>query len=211
GVPGRAIEIYTRRRRVIFAFPTSDGLFAVFVAWPAEELAAVRSDIETQLLAAVDEVPELAERVRGGRREERFRGATDLPNFLRRPYGPGWALVGDAGCHKDPFLALGCCDAFRDAELVTDALDAALSGRQPFDEAMAGYEERRNAATMADYRENLEFARFGAPPAEQVRLMAALRGNQEATNQLFLAREGMIPPESFFNPENLGRLMAAAG
>ena len=210
GVAGRALEVHVRGQRVIFAFPTSDGLFAVFVAWPAAELAAVRSNIEGQLLAVVDEVPELAGRVRGGRREERFRGATDLPNFLRRPYGPGWALVGDAGCHKDPFLALGCCDAFRDAELLTDALDAALSARQPFDEAMAGYEERRNAATLADYRENLALAQFLPPPVDQVRLLAALRGNQEATNRLFLAREGMIPPESFFNPENLGRIMGAA-
>ena len=34
--------------------------------------------------------------------------------------GRGWALVGDAGCHKDPFLALGICDAFRDAELLAE-------------------------------------------------------------------------------------------
>jgi flavin-dependent dehydrogenase len=58
--------------------------------------------------------PPLAERVRAGRREECFYGTADLPNFFRKPYGPGWALVGDAGCHKDPFLALGICDAFRD-------------------------------------------------------------------------------------------------
>jgi flavin-dependent dehydrogenase len=44
-------------------------------------------------------------------REERFYGATDLPNFYRKPYGEGWALVGDAGCHKDPYMALGISDA----------------------------------------------------------------------------------------------------
>ena len=57
----------------------------------------------------VDGVPSLGERVRAGRRADRFYGATDLRNFLRKPYGPGWALVGDAGCHKDPYLALGIC------------------------------------------------------------------------------------------------------
>ncbi len=211
GVANRGIEIYTRRQRVIFAFPTNGGLFAVFVAWPSAELPAVRADIEGQLLAVVDDVPELAERVRAGRREERFRGATYLPNFLRRPYGPGWALVGDAGCHKDPFLALGCCDAFRDADLLVDALDDALSGRRPFEEAMAAYERARNEATMADYQENLAMARFMPLAEQQIRLMTALRGDQDATNRFFLAREGMIPRESFFNPENLGRLMAAAG
>ena len=58
---------------------------------------------------------------------------------------------------------------------------------------------------------NLDLARFTPPSAEQQRLQAALHGNQEATNQFFMAREGMIPPETFFNPENLQRIMARAG
>ena len=70
----------------------------------------MRADIEGRFLSAVDQIPALAERVRAGRREERFEGTTDVPNFLRTPCGPGWALVGDAGGHKDPFLALGICD-----------------------------------------------------------------------------------------------------
>ena len=45
-------------------------------------------------------------------------------NFYRRPYGDGWALVGDAGYHKDPILAIGISDAFRDAQLLADASDA---------------------------------------------------------------------------------------
>src|SRR3712207_9569636 len=38
----------------------------------------------------------------------------DLPNFFRKPHGSGWALVGDAGYHKDPYGAQGISDAFRD-------------------------------------------------------------------------------------------------
>lgn len=94
----------------------------------------------------------MAERVRDGQREERFYGATNVPNFLRKPYGLGWALVGDAGCHKDPFLALGICDAFRDTELLADAIDDGLSGRRPLDTALAEYEYRRNEATVPDYQ-----------------------------------------------------------
>jgi flavin-dependent dehydrogenase len=209
GVPRRGLEIYVRRNRVIFAWPTNDGLFAIFIAWPAAELAAVRADIEGQFWAVLDQAPELAERVRGGRREERFYGATDVPNFFRKPYGPGWALVGDAGCHKDPYLALGICDALRDAELLADALDAGLSGRASLDAALAEYERRRNEASRPDYTENLRLARFEPPPPEVYRLRAALRGDPEATRQFFMARQGMIPRERFFNPENLSRLLGA--
>ena len=84
----------------------------------------MRANLHGAFLAALEVVPELAERVRDGRREERFAGATQLPNFLRRPHGPGWALVGDAGCHKDPLLALGLCAALRDAFLLGGAAGA---------------------------------------------------------------------------------------
>ena len=208
-VPAAGLEVYVRPGQVIFAFPTNDGLFAIFVAWSRDRFPAVRADIEGQFLSVVDTIPALAERVRGGRREERFRGASDVPNFLRKPYGPGWALVGDAGCHKDPFLALGICDAFRDAELLTDALDEGLSGRAPLMTALADYERRRNEATLPDYRQNLQAARFDPLPAELLQLRAAVRGDRAATNQFLMALEGMVPRETFFNPANLGRIMAA--
>src|SRR5690348_1306386 len=101
GVQWTGLEIYVRDRRAIFAHPTNDGLVALFVVFPIDELPAVRADIEGHFMAVIDSVPEVAERVREGRREERFYGATQLPNFVRKPHGPGWALVGDAGCHKD--------------------------------------------------------------------------------------------------------------
>jgi 2-polyprenyl-6-methoxyphenol hydroxylase-like FAD-dependent oxidoreductase len=146
-VPENGLEVYVRGDRVVLAFPTNDGLFALFIAWAATELATVRADIEAQFMAVVDRIPALRDRVRSGRRVERFFGATDLPNFLRRPYGPGWALVGDAGCHKDPYLALGICDALRDAEQLADALHDGFAGTAPMEDALRGYERRRNEAT----------------------------------------------------------------
>jgi flavin-dependent dehydrogenase len=208
GVAHDELGVYLRGDRVIMVFPTNDGLTAIFVAWGADELPRVRADVEGAFDEALAKVPALAERVRAGRREERFAGATDLPNFLRVPHGPGWALVGDAGCHKDPYLALGICDALRDAELLADAIDAGLSGRAPMDDALAGYQRARDAATLPDYRQNLQSARLGPTPAEVRQLRAALRGRPEDIERFYLAYQGMVPPQSFFNPENLARLLA---
>jgi len=195
GVPGDALEIYQRAKRVLFTFPTNDGLYAVFAAWPAAELSRIRRDPERELLAALDLVPELAERVRGGHREERMLGATQLPNFLRRAGGPGWALVGDAGCHMDPYLALGVCDAFRDAELLAEALGDVLAGRSPEDEAMARYERRRNEATLEDYRINVARAQLAPPPPQILEERAAVRGDQEAMNRWLLVGERLVAPD----------------
>jgi flavin-dependent dehydrogenase len=210
GVPNSGLEIYAKENGVIFAFPTNDNLFAVFVAWPARQLSVVRADIEGQFMEVVDGVPGFGERVRAGRREERFRGITDLPNFIRSAHGPGWVLVGDAGCHKDPYLALGVCDAFRDAQLAADAIDAGLSGRRPMPDALAEFERLRNEQTMPDYERNMHLAQFLPPPPDLLGVRAAVRHDPEASSLLAMALEGLIPREAFFNPENLERLMAAS-
>jgi 2-polyprenyl-6-methoxyphenol hydroxylase-like FAD-dependent oxidoreductase len=210
GVPTEGFEMYLRGKRVIFGFSTNDNLFAIFVAWPIVEFHSVKADIEGQFMRVVDLVPGFAERVRCGRREERFYGSADLPSFLRRPFGSGWALVGDAGCHKDPFMALGICDAFRDADFLATAVHAGLAGESPLDAALMKYEQCRNEATMADYRENIAQAKFAPMPAQLLQLRAALRGNEEDTRRFIMAREGMIPPSEFFNAKNLDRVLTHA-
>ena len=154
---------------------------------------------------------EFYERLRAGRREERFYGAADLPNFFRKPHGAGWALVGDAGHHKDPWMALGVNDALRDAEYLADALDDAFSGRDTLEGALPRYEQRRNESTMRAYRENLNAATHMKPPNESYQMRAALRGNPEDTRHFFRAYFGVVPRESFFNSENIQRVVQAAG
>jgi flavin-dependent dehydrogenase len=208
GAPADGLEIYLRGRTLIFVFPTNDGLTAVFIGWEISEFARVRQNIQAAFMDALERVPDLAQRIRGGKQEERFYGTADLPNFFRKPYGPGWALVGDAGYHKDPCMALGVCDALRDADLLACAIDEGLSGRQHLPVALGGYEEHRNAASMQLYRENAYQAQFKPVPEDLLAIRAAIREDQEETNRFYLARQGMIPSEEFFNPENLQRLIA---
>ena len=128
-------ETYIRDRRGFAAVPTHDGLTMVIVGWPHAEFAANRKDIEGNYLRAIAMAPAFADRLRGARREARFAGAA-VPNYFRKPYGPGWALVGDAGYNRDFITGQGIMDAFLDAELCAAALDGALSGTLPFDAAM---------------------------------------------------------------------------
>ncbi|MEW5957452.1 MAG: NAD(P)/FAD-dependent oxidoreductase [Chloroflexota bacterium] len=213
GAPCDALEVYVRNQRVILAFPTHDEMTAIFIGWPVEEFQQVRSDIEGNFMEVLARVPNLVERVKAGRREERFYGSADLPNFFRKPFGPGWALVGDAGHHKDPYLALGIADALRDAELLANAIHEGLGGIRPMDEALADYEKQRNELAMADYHENLARARFTPPPPEVLQLLAALQRNQDQQDisRFLMARSAMIAPEAFFNPENLGRILSKVG
>jgi len=198
GMPDLGLEMYLRNRRLVLAFPADAGLTAIFAAWPASMLPHVRSDIPRYFMEALHAVPELAERVRGGRQEDRYYGASDLPNFLRQPHGPGWALVGDAGCHKDPFLALGMCDALRDAELLTNALDDAFTGALPLKAALAGYHQARDHATLSDYRLNALLARTMAAPEHLLRIRAEVRGDPLATRRHVLKTQGVDEPDASY-------------
>jgi 2-polyprenyl-6-methoxyphenol hydroxylase-like FAD-dependent oxidoreductase len=73
-------------------------------------------------------------------------GMLRTPNYIRRAYGPGWALVGDAGYHRDAVTGHGLSDAYRDAELLAVALDPALRGEVEEHVALAEYEAQRDRA-----------------------------------------------------------------
>lgn len=131
------------------AIPTNDGLTCVFVGASTERFrGGLRArDAIPALLAEHD--PALTARVLRGRQVSPPSGFAGFPGWLRRPYGPGWALVGDAGYFKDPSTAHGLSDALRDAEYLARALDAGLRGEAPFATALAGYERTRNELSSA--------------------------------------------------------------
>jgi flavin-dependent dehydrogenase len=207
GVEIDGVELYPRPGCMIVAAPTNDGQVVTIVLWPNAEFHAIRSDIERRFLEALELAPGLAARVRRATRSERFRGTGRLPNFYRRPHGKGWALVGDAGYHKDPILALGISDAFRDAELLAQAVDAGLSGRAPLARTLADYERRRNELSAHGFQSTIGFARLQPPPPDMQQLFAALRDNPRERDRLFGTFAGTVPPDEYFAPDNLTRIL----
>jgi len=196
------LEVHILDRPVLLlSFQTNDGLACVAVQWPIAEFHAVRADIEGAFFKMLELVPELAARVLAGKRAERFRGTADLANFFRQATGPGWALVGDAGVHKDPFTASGISDALRDAELLSEAIDAGLSGRRSLDDALADYATARDAAVLPHYEEACAAASFAPPPAEVFQLRAAVRGNQQAIDRFLGVGRGTVSPDELAAPD----------
>jgi flavin-dependent dehydrogenase len=199
GVPADGIEMLTLGEgQGAGIIPTNDGLVGIPVLVAAERFHEFRADIEGNYMRAIDQAPALAERVHAARREEPFRAMADVPNFFRKPFGPGWALVGDAGYHKDPITAQGISDAFRDAEALAEAVDAGFSGRAELQEALAHYEQRRNQAAMPMYLYTCELAALQPPPPEVQAVYAALRENQEQTNLFIGTIAGTVSPADFF-------------
>jgi 2-polyprenyl-6-methoxyphenol hydroxylase-like FAD-dependent oxidoreductase len=208
GLPmaGRS-EVYSRPQRAFAAWPTNDGLTLVIGGWPYSEFESNKSDVEGHFLEVIDLVADFADRLRRARREERFAGMA-VPGYFRKPFGPGWALVGDAAYNKDFITAQGIQDAFRDAELCVRALDEAFSGGRPVEEAMAAYQAARDEHVLPMYEFTAQLATLEPPPPELQEILAAAHGNQDAMDAFARVNAGVTSPSEFFSEQNVRRIFA---
>jgi 2-polyprenyl-6-methoxyphenol hydroxylase-like FAD-dependent oxidoreductase len=127
--------------------PTNDGLTCVFVGSTARRMRGLRRDLGTEQafrsLLATAAAP-LAQRVMEATPAGRMHGWAAHAGYLRRAWGPGWALIGDAGYFKDPISTHGMTDALRDAELLADQILEAIGGDTPQAVALARYQAMRD-------------------------------------------------------------------
>jgi 2-polyprenyl-6-methoxyphenol hydroxylase-like FAD-dependent oxidoreductase len=130
-----------------------------------------------------------------------------VPNRFRKPYGPGWALVGDAGYAKDPVTAQGITDAFHDAELCAEALDTAWRGSRGYDDALGRYQQRRDERALPMYEFTGQLGDLTVPPPPQMQqLLGAIAGHQEAMDEFASMFAGALPVREFFNPAHMASL-----
>lgn len=210
GVRQDDIELYVRHHHAFGGAPTNEGLHLVMVNWPARDFPAVRADVEGHVWRALESAPGFAARVRAGKREDTWYGTAGVPGYFRKPYGKGWALVGDAGYNKDPITAQGISDAFIEAEMLVAALSGGLADSAALERRLAAHESARNTRARPMYEFTTQLAALESPPPETQALFAALRGNQDATNAFLSAITGASPLTEFMSRDNLDRIMAAA-
>jgi 2-polyprenyl-6-methoxyphenol hydroxylase-like FAD-dependent oxidoreductase len=200
-------ETYIRPDRGFAAWPTNDDLTLVIGGWPYAQFQANKHDIEATYHKMLALAPAFAERVAAATRQARYVG-TAVANYFRRPYGPGWALVGDAGYNKDFITGQGMHDAFRDAELCAAALDEACSGASAFETAMGHYQATRDTQVLPMYELTTELATLQPPPPDLQRLLGAIHGNQPAMDDFARVMAGVTSPADFFAEQNVERLLA---
>lgn len=183
--------------------PTNDGQHCVFVGSSPRELRDLRvgrsrDELFWTLLERA--VPDQASRILRAERVSSYHGWAGHVGVLRRPWGPGWALVGDAGYFKDPLTSHGMTDALRDAELLARALLEGLDG-SPEDAALERYRTLRDslaAPMLAAAEELASFAwsnsevpsllrRLSAAMTDEVDLLESLPPVPAPSRELFAA------------------------
>jgi flavin-dependent dehydrogenase len=162
--------------------PTNGDVACVFVGMPPDRFRnSLAGDIRSSFDRVIREVsPDLATRVRAAEVLPRLRSYPGIPGYQRRPYGDGWALVGDASYHRDPLSTHGISDALRDAELLSRAIVDGL-GRDGLARALERYRTTRNRLsrhlfTTADTIASYQWDRSTIPSL--VRSLAAAQGDE---------------------------------
>jgi flavin-dependent dehydrogenase len=164
-----AMEYFVGEGSFAGVFPTNDSQACVWVCNPAETAHRLRRSHDT-IDAAFDAMvrataPALADRISSAERASATRGLIGFPNHLRQPVGPGWALAGDAGYHRDAITGHGISDAFRDAELLAGALDPVLRGVADEAAELDAYHATRDEQLREVFEITCELATF--PPVDR--------------------------------------------
>lgn len=197
------------------AFITCDSdcdLTVVSLTLPAARFQETRSRIENPHLTFARDVPELADRLSGAVRETPIYAVAPRRSFYRVPYGLGWALVGDAGFHKDPLPGQGIHDALRSSELLSFAYQKyrmGNTGSKAWNRAMETYRRSRDSETNAMYRLTDFFANLDRPlkPGE-LNLFRAIASMPSWSNRYVSMFNGVTEVNTFLRPHNQLRILA---
>jgi 2-polyprenyl-6-methoxyphenol hydroxylase-like FAD-dependent oxidoreductase len=169
GVPWYGIELFVVDGALAGVFPTHNDEACIWVCTPSVAARQARrsASSSTEAFAAQLEhaAPALAARLRTAQRTSPVVRVLRAPNHVRVAHGPGWALVGDAGYHRDPVTGHGISDAYRDAELLAVALNDVLHDHTDETTGLAEYQRLREEAMRAVL--DLTVALAGYPPVPQ--------------------------------------------
>jgi flavin-dependent dehydrogenase len=209
GVPTDGVEFYLREGRDILVFPTHDGLTCIWAGRSRKDWEIYRTNVEGSYRGVIDTAPDLADRLARAERATPFKGTSKLPNFYRRSFGAGWALVGDAAYHRDPLAGMGIGDAFLSAQLMADALIKGLGGQTAvLDSALSAYQAVFRDRTMPIFDYTVKAASL-REPASAIPIYERIGQSDEETMQFMDVLAGNIPAKNVFNPQNIARLLEA--
>ncbi len=164
-----------------------------------------RNDPEATMLGVVHKVPEVAQRFQHAERATPIMGLAPFGMFRRQAYGPGWALVGDAGMRLDPVTGQGIYQGLHTAELLAEALTEVRSG-MPWERAMRQFQRQRDASSKAAYNFAAVQSQLKPQPWLSRRLLKHMAANPALATYYFGTVNGATPAEENFNLLNVLRI-----
>ncbi|MFB6892915.1 NAD(P)/FAD-dependent oxidoreductase [Kitasatospora sp. NPDC056327] len=206
--PKTHFELYEGPTGWVSAVPTNDAVL-ISAYYPQHRFTEVRARAREAYLENVrDNAPALYAQLAGAEQVERLYGTGDQQNFFRRAWGPGWALIGDAGHHKDSLTARGISDAFAQAQLLVDLVGGVVgpdASDAELDVALGRFGDARDAVFTENYQATLLVAEASARDKRRM-LLKAVASSPEHVRRYFNTVAGLRPVSELYTPELLALL-----
>jgi 2-polyprenyl-6-methoxyphenol hydroxylase-like FAD-dependent oxidoreductase len=152
-------EFWQREDELAYVLPSDSGMTCVALSLNLADFAWLRISAEKRFHERLARHEGFAERLRTAEVCGPLLGSGPLPDYVRVPAGPGWALVGDAGLHQDPWSGLGMDMASVHATFLAEALLAWFRQTMSEEEALTSYHQRRNDHALTGYHRTVTLAR----------------------------------------------------
>lgn len=159
GSPPDGPEFHCPGDEIAYVFPSDDGIACIALSLNLADYAWVRERPEERFRERIARHPGLAERFAAATWVDRLFGCGPTRNYVRAPAGPGWALVGDAGMHQDPWSGHGIDNATVHATFLAEALIEWFRGTVGEEEALETYHRRRDDAGLESYQSTVSLSR----------------------------------------------------
>lgn len=191
--------------RVLNRVPVEDGLHMLIAIRGPELTRGTKRERERKHIETLRSFPETLDPdlLDRARRVTEVATAPEslMRGFFRRPTGPGWALLGDAGHFKHPGTAQGIGDAFEQALYIAEA----LSGQKP---GLDDYEAWRDDRSAEHYEWSFAWGRFPRPGTGE-KLFAGIASEPDAGQDLRDTFSRTVKPSQLMSKERLARWFAA--
>ena len=159
GLKPDVAEFSQRGDELAYIFPSDAGVTCVALSINLADFAWLRAAPEERLHERLARHSGIAARVAAAEPVSPVLGCGPHPSYVRVPAGPGWALVGDAGLHQDPWSGLGMDMASVHATFLAESLISWFRQSMTESEALASYHQRRNAHALEGYHRTVTLAR----------------------------------------------------
>ena len=134
-----------------YVFPSDAGLSCVAISVNLDAYERLRHDAQEGFCRLLQRHHGLWDRYAASRPQGRVLGSGPMPDYVRQAAGEGWALVGDAGMHQDPWTGLGMDSAAIAAEALVDTYVADADSPTWADT----YERRRDEQLLDGFHETV--------------------------------------------------------
>lgn len=186
-----AIEMFFGSDRIGFCFPMRPDEHLLALEVQPDLFEQIRKDPAQWFRREFVTLPGMADRLRHAELEDRMLGTRGVENYFRKPYGPGWALTGDAAYVKDPCTGYGIGDALLQAFMIAKALGEWFDGAD-WDSTMEGYRQRRDMALRPFFDQTVAAMSARDEPHRTLNSLRAVLLSQHDTRRLVRALPGLL-------------------